>query len=271
MSAGQRLLQLHPADNVAIALEDGLAQGAAIGHKLALQSIAVGESIIKYGQPIGTATAAIQSGEHVHVHNMSAEVADRLVVSAASAGEAIVNSSKQTFGGFVRANGSAGTRNYVGIVSTVNCSATVVRQIVARFSAQDLQRFGNVDGLCPITHSTGCGMPASGAGIELLRRTLGGYIRHPNMGAVLVVGLGCEVNDISSLLQSLNIQESDTLRSMSIQDAGGTRAAIDKAAAIVEELLAIADNAARVAVPVSSISLALQCGGSDSFSGITAN
>jgi altronate hydrolase len=114
-------------------------------------------------------------------------------------------------------------------------------------------------------------MPGSGPGIDVLRRTLGGYIKHPNMAGVLVVGLGCEVNDIGNLLRSLGVAESDTLRTLAIQDAGGTRPAIDKAAGIVEELLAMANRAERSPVPVSAISLALQCGGSDSFSGVSAN
>ena len=265
------MLQLHPADNVAIALEDGLGEGVAIGHKLASRPIAAGEPIIKYGQPIGTAIVAIKSGAHVHVHNVSADVTGRSADSTAVAAAGLAESNEQTFSGFRRANGSVGTRNYVGIVSTVNCSATVVRQIISKFRPEVLQQYPNVDGLCPITHSSGCGMSGSGAGIDLLRRTLGGYIKHPNMGAVLVVGLGCEVNDISSLLHSLNVEESENLRTIAIRDVGGTRSAIDMAESIVEELLSVADCAERCPVPVSAISLALQCGGSDSFSGVSAN
>lgn len=271
MTSDFRFLQLHPADNVAIALEEGLAEGVPIGHKFALRLIAAGEPIIKYGQPIGVAKSAIKSNAHVHVHNISANVSGRRADSTVVAVAAPAESNEKTFSGFRRANGTVGTRNYVGIVSTVNCSATVVRQIVARFSPEVLRQFPNVDGLCPITHATGCGMSGTGAGIELLRRTLGGYINHPNIGAVLIVGLGCEVNDISSLLQSLDVDESDTLRTMAIQDVGGTHAAIDAAASIVGELLSIADRAGRGSAPVSAISLALQCGGSDSFSGISAN
>jgi len=270
MSSGDRILHLHPADNVAIALEDGLVEGVGTGHKLATQAIAAGESIIKYGQVIGVATVAIDSGAHVHVHNISAEVAERSSGSTTAA-RAPDDLKEQNFSGLRRLNGSVGTRNYVGIVSTVNCSATVVRQIAARFTAENLQRFPNVDGLCPITHSMGCGMAGSGPGMDQLRRTLGGYIKHPNMGAVLVIGLGCETNDIGGLLRSQGIEESDSLRTLAIQDAGGTRAAVDAAAAIVEELLAIANRAERGPAPLSAISLALQCGGSDSFSGITAN
>jgi altronate hydrolase len=266
-----RQLQLHPSDNVAIALEDGVAEGVGTGHKFALRPIKAGEAIIKYGQPIGTATVAIDSGSHVHVHNISAEIASKGSASVSPASEAPAATREQTFDGFRRANGMTGTRNYIGIVSTVNCSATVVRQIDARITPEILQRYPNVDGLCPVTHTTGCGMSGSGDGIDLLRRTLGGYIKHPNMSAVLVIGLGCETNDISGLLQSLDLEKSDVLRTMSIQDAGGTRAAIESGASIVEELLSIANQDERSPAPLADISLALQCGGSDSFSGVTAN
>jgi arabinonate dehydratase len=272
-----RTLQLHTRDNVAIALVD-IAAGEAsasenipAGHKFAVAPIAAGETIIKYGQPIGTATAAIAAGAHVHVHNVSAE----LVVAARPAGNAAARQDaapdEQAFQGYVRRDGAVGTRNYVGIISTVNCSATVIRQIAAQIGPGELQGFANVDGLCPITHATGCGMSSKGEGFRMLQRTLGGYIRHPNMGGVLIVGLGCEVNDIDGLLRHLQIEAGDTIRTMAIQDVGGTRAAIEQGAATVRELLMIADTARREPVPVSAIKLGLQCGGSDAFSGITAN
>jgi len=271
MSKERRHLQLHPADNVAIALQDGVAEGVAIGHKLSLRSINAGESIIKYGQPIGTATEAIDSGSHVHVHNISASVGEAQKGRVSPASKSVAGVNTRTFNGFRRANGSVGTRNYVGIISTVNCSATVVRQVAAGIFAAQLNAVPNVDGICPITHSTGCGMSGTGAGIDILRRTLGGYITHPNMGAVLVVGLGCESNDIDSLLADLGIEESETLRTVSIQGVGGTRAAIKSASAIVADLLSVANRSERSPVPLAELTLALQCGGSDSFSGVTAN
>ena len=271
MSIEDRLLRLHPDDNVAVALADGLADGAGIGHKLATQPIAAGEAIVKYGQPIGVATAPIETGSHVHTHNISAEISGSRSDAAVSSGRATIDSTELTFDGFLRADASVGTRNYVGIVSTVNCSATVVRQIASEIPRATLARFANVDGLCPITHSTGCGMSATGEGADLLRRTLGGYITHPNMGAVLVIGLGCETNDIRSLFSALGLEESDTLRALSIQEAGGTRAAVGKAKVIVEDLLRVANRAERVPVSAAHLTLGLQCGGSDSFSGITAN
>jgi len=266
-----RHLQLHPADNVAIALKDDIANGVGIGHKISLRPIAAGELIIKYGQPIGTATTAIDSGAHVHTHNISAGVDTARTDSNPPVNQRFTNVDERVFGGFRRSDGSVGTRNYVGIISTVNCSATVVRQIAAGIAPELLASFPNVDGICPITHSTGCGMSGSGIGIDILRRTLGGYITHSNMGAVLVVGLGCETNDISSLLGSLNIEESESLRTVSIQDAGGTRAAIESASAIIGELLSVANRSERESASVAEITLALQCGGSDAFSGVTAN
>ena len=271
MSPDGRKLQLHPEDNVAIALKDGVAQGASVGHKISLRPIAAGELIIKYGQTIGTATIAIESGTHVHTHNISADIDAERTDSSSTVSKHFTNLEERVFGGFRRADGSVGTRNYVGVISTVNCSATVVRQIAAAVTPEVLARFPNVDGICPITHSTGCGMSGSGIGIDILRRTLGGYITHPNMGAVLVVGLGCETNDISSLLGSLDIEVSESLRTMSIQDAGGTRAAIESASAIIEELLSVANRSERESASVAEITLALQCGGSDAFSGVTAN
>jgi len=271
MSADSRFLRLHPDDNVAVALEEGLGEGVDTGHKIATRPIAVGEPIIKYGHAIGTATAAIETGAHVHIHNISADASGSKSVSATASRQIPVDSIEWTFSGYRRADTLVGTRNYVGVVSTVNCSATVVRQIASGFSPDVLARFPNVDGLCPITHATGCGMSATGVGMDMLRRTLGGYIQHPNMAAVLVVGLGCETNDIQSLFRELDIEASDSLRTLSIQDSGGTRAAIDAATTIVGDLLVIANRAERVSVSTSHLSLALQCGGSDSFSGISAN
>ncbi len=271
MSIDHRVLRLHPDDNVVIALEEGLGDGVGVGHKLATRSIAAGGVVIKYGQPIGTATATIKGGAHVHTHNISADISGPRPVSTTSSSEAPIAVLDRTFSGFRRAGSAVGTRNYVGIISTVNCSATVVRHIVSGISSEYLARFPNVDGLCPITHATGCGMSATGVGADVLRRTLGGYITHPNMGAVLVVGLGCETNDIQSLFSALGIEGSETLRTLSIQEAGGTRAAIDTAKAIVEELLIAANRAKREQVSTSHLTLGLQCGGSDSFSGVTAN
>lgn len=276
-------LRLHASDNVAVALVD-IAAGATVageelsladdvpaGHKFALQRIAAGEVVRKFGQVIGVATETIEAGRHVHTFNLSAQAGLAPASADAPDREGKAMREPPWFDGYRRDGGGVGTRNYVGIVSTVNCSATVIRRIADQINKEGIGAYENVDGICPITHSSGCGMSARGSGMGVLRRTLGGYLRHPNFGAILVVGLGCEANDIAGLLNSAACEESDTLRTMSIQDVGGTRAAIEQGVAIVRELLAAANRARRERSPASAIRLGLQCGGSDSFSGITAN
>ena len=283
MAGDNSILRLHPRDNVAIAMRDLAANRSLhepeirvrndipLGHKLALNAIGSGESVIKFGQHIGVARTDIARGSHVHVHNVSMDASSAAGGAESPVADFAGGESGLTFDGFERDSGAVGTRNCIGIVSTVNCSATVVRRIADSVTAEELERFENVDGLCPITHTTGCGMSRDGDGMKILRRTLGGYLQHANMGGVLVVGLGCEANDIQSLLESLDLEESDSLRTLSIQDAGGTRAAIDAGGDIVRQLLAHADRATRQPLPVEHIKLALQCGGSDSFSGVSAN
>jgi altronate hydrolase len=180
-----------------------------------------------------------------------------------------------SFQGIVRAEGpNAGrvaTRNYVGILSTVNCSATVVRGIADHFRGAGLAGFPNVDGVVALTHGSGCGMDTRGEGMQLLRRTLGGYARHANFAGVLVVGLGCEANQISSLLGAEALQEGPLLRTFSIQDTGGTSKTIAHGIELVKEMLPHANAVTRQSVPASHITVGLQCGGSDGYSGITAN
>jgi altronate hydrolase len=175
------------------------------------------------------------------------------------------------FQGIVRADGRVATRNYLGILSTVNCSATVARGIADAFGHGALASFANVDGVVALTHGSGCGMDSNGESMQVLRRTLAGYARHPNFAGVLVVGLGCESNQISSLMGAENLQEGPLLRTYSIQDTGGTSKAIAKGIAMIREMLPHADSVTRRAVPASHIVVGLQCGGSDGYSGITAN
>lgn len=269
MTSAKDTLALHTRDNVAIAMQD--LDDIQAGHKVALRDLSTGEVVIKFGQAIGVATQDIVAGDHVHVHNLSADGVEAIASQVQVSPKASETESKTTFNGYRRADGRVGTRNYVGVVSTVNCSATVVRRIAESISSAELAAFENVDGLCPITHTTGCGMSSDGEGMRILRRTLGGYIQHANMGGVLVIGLGCEANDIRGLLDSLGLEESDHLRTLSIQESGGTRAAISAGAEIVRQLLAEADRSTRSICPVEKISLALQCGGSDAFSGVSAN
>ena len=277
------VLVLHPQDNVAVATRDVtagqrvgpdsllIADDIPTGHKFARSDVVKGAPIVKYGQAIGVTTSAIPAGRHVHTQNVNADIVSGLQAVPVSQAKPAATAGDRTFDGYQRADGRAGTRNFIGVVSTVNCSATVVRQIAAQFTPSVLENYKYVDGVFPIAHATGCGMSAKGPGIDLLRRTLGGYLSHPNMGGVLVIGLGCEVNDVTSLLDSANLIESQSLRTMSIQATGGTRAAIERGIKIVHELLAVADRERRQPLPVAKLSLGLQCGGSDSFSGISAN
>jgi altronate hydrolase len=275
-------LRLHAADNVAIATTD-LAPGTRLadvnvtltdaiptGHKFAIAPIANGAPVLKYGHFIGVATRDIAAGSHVHTHNLAFAKPDTEVPLPKPAWTD--GREERFFEGYRRADGRAATRNYVGVISTVNCSATVVRKITERFAGEGMKPWPHVDGVVPITHTSGCGMPSKGLGIEILQRTLGGFIAHPNFAGVLVVGLGCEVNDIDGLLESQGLEPSPRLRTLTIQESGGTLKTVEKAVGIVRELLLDeADTARRERISAAELVLGLQCGGSDAFSGITAN
>jgi altronate hydrolase len=281
MTLAPAILKLDPGDDVGVATRalragetlDGLvvAENIPPSHKVATRALAAGDLVRKYGQPIGKARTSIAPGEHVHVHNLASIQSSGVNTAVSFSRKSYPAPSPASFQGFRRADGTAGTRNYVGIVATVNCSATVVRKIVERFPEAVLNKFPYVDGLVPITHTSGCGMPSSGPGIETLQRTLGGFIRHPNFAAVLVVGLGCEVNEVEKLLRSQELEEGARIRTMTIQEAGGTARAIATAESIVRELLEQANESRRQELPAAELALGLQCGGSDSWSGITAN
>lgn len=274
------VLRAHGDDSVAVALRsldpgapaiDEVIARTAIpaGHKISLRSHAPGERIIKFGQPIGEASAPIAIGEHVHTHNLRASggtdrtgIGTRLVPPARHAAR---------FMGYVRKNGAVGTRNFVAVLTSVNCSATVARRIVAHFTPARLAAWPGVDGVSAFTHSSGCGMAKAGPGIDNLRRTLAGYAHHPNFAGVLLIGLGCEVNQIDALMAAEDATASAELRTLVIQDEGGTRAAIDAGIALVEALLTAAATAGRSEVGAEHLVLGLQCGASDAYSGLTAN
>lgn len=241
------------------------------GHKVALRSLRAGEPIHKYGQVIGAATTDIEAGEHVHVHNLAfvRSVPDPDAVRIPVTPRAQVGP-PATFEGFERADGRAGTRNYLGVVSTVNCSAAAVRRIGEAISALGiLDEYPTVDGVAVIAHGTGCGMQPGSEALELLQRTMVGYLGHPNMAGAIVVGLGCEDNQMSLLLEQV-----DTTRPfarLTIQEAGGSRAVVDAGVGLAREMLPELGRARRTTVPVSKLVLATNCGGSDGYSGITAN
>jgi altronate hydrolase len=277
-----RILAMHPDDNVALCLDpvaagDMLAGGliaaeaVAAGHKIALAPIAPGEAVRKYGQVIGLARAAIAPGHHVHIHNISADVGTLRSAAGAPPAPALPPR-RARFRGYRRASGKVGTRNYVGILTSVNCSANVARAIAAAFPDAMFHDGGAVDGVVALTHTTGCGMTPASEGTANLRRTLAGYCVHPNFAAVLVVGLGCEMMQIAGFADADEAaRQGVTLRTLTIQEEGGTRAAIEAGRAIVRDLIAEASTARREEVSAEHLILGLQCGGSDGWSGVTAN
>jgi altronate hydrolase len=274
-------LKLGAADDVVVALKpvtagqslNGLQLVASTdipaGHKLAIHPIAPGQPVRKFNQIIGFATQPIAVGELVHTHNLVTGDFERDYAIGTETHPIEPIRPPATFQGIVRPNGRIGTRNYVGILTTVNCSATVARRIAAHFTPEVLIAYPNVDGVVAITHGTGCGMAEHGEPADLLRRVFVGYSTHPNFAAVLLLGLGCETNQIEPLVALA--ENGSTMRTSIIQEEGGTAASIQKGIATVYELLEQANHAKRTTVPVSSLVLGLQCGGSDAYSGISAN
>ncbi|MCC6867421.1 MAG: altronate dehydratase [Burkholderiales bacterium] len=280
-------IRLHAADDVVIArqqlvggtqlLDEKVTVSGLVppGHKVAAHAIAKGSPVRRYNQIIGFASRDIAPGEHVHLHNLAMGAFDRDYAFGVDAKPTPFVTPPATFQGIVRRDGpNAGrvaTRNYIGILSTVNCSATVARGIADWFTPERLAQYPNVDGVVALTHGSGCGMDTHGEGMQLLRRTLGGYAKHPNFAGVLIVGLGCEANQISALLGAESLTESPLLRTFSIQDTGGTAKTIHRGVGMIEEMLPHANDVKREPVPASHITVGLQCGGSDGYSGITAN
>ena len=265
-------LILHPDDSVAILTEKDIAPA---GHKIARHPIAKGAAVLKYGQIIGYATDAIATGAHVHGHNLAFGAHSNRVrpgealLSARAAIEEQRRPAMQ-FTGYHRSSGQVGTRNFVALVATVNCSATAIRRAAEELSREGaLDGFANIDGIAAFAHGSGCGMADSGAGFQALTRVLAGHAGHPNVGAALFVGLGCEVMQIARMKQTLGAAA--RFHGLTIQDSGGTRATIDAVKARVRALLPEVNAVERAPAPASALKVALQCGGSDGFSGITAN
>lgn len=270
-------LTLDPADSVAIALRDlpegegldglTLREPVPLGHKIARQDLAAGDPVLKFGQVIGAALAPIRRGDWVHSHNLGF-VTGLARPASTSAPVALPVPERKTFLGYARPKGGAGTRNYIGIIASVNCSTTVCRAIADAANRRLLPRFQNIDGFVPIVHGSGCGSSTGGEGQQLLQRTIAGYCRQPNFGGVLLVGLGCEVNQITLYTTG---GATETRAAFDIQKAGGSRAAVTQALEILERIATAANAQFRVECPVSDLMLGLQCGGSDGFSGLTAN
>lgn len=279
------LILLNSKDNVALARKP-LARGHEVkthdltckspippGHKIAVSSIKKNEPVYKYGSLIGYAKENIQKGDHVHTHNLFMED----VSMKYEPGRFRVDTqytdpgSCPTFNGYVRTNGTIGTRNYLGVLSTVNCSASVSHFIADAANKALDGRFDNFDGVMAVSHGAGCCMTIGGEGLEILQRTLAGFARNPNFGGILVVGLGCEVNLVTSFMDETLLTESPLLRTLNIQDLGGTKKTIEKALEMIEEMMPKVSSAKRESVSAKHIVLGLECGGSDAYSGITAN
>ena len=275
---------LHPGDNVEIALGN-LAKGARLsqsevllsapvtrGHKIATRPIAAGDPVLRYGQIIGAATTDIAPGDHVHTHNIGMSEHRQDYDFAKEIAALPAASEAKFFMGYPRSDGRFGTRNYIGVLTSVNCSGSV-----ARFMAEQAEKTGwfaeleNVDGIVPIVHGSGCGMGRHDEGYDTLFRTLSGYAKHPNFGGILLVGLGCEAMQVEDLVGAEKLRHDGNFHYMTIQNSGGTRQTVERGVDILRDIALRANKVKRVRVPASELIVGLQCGGSDGYSGITAN
>ncbi len=290
MSHAEQALLLHPSDDVIVAKADldagvvvrassvevVLRQAVKVGHKIARRALSVGSPVRRYGQVIGFATTDIEPGDHVHLHNLGLMLGDQQYEVGVDVRpvDLYPPSHMRHFDGFRRPNGRVGTRNYVAVLSTVNCSASVSHFVRDRF--KDVKRdYPNIDGVIALTHKSGCGQVLGGEDHRALERVLAGYARHPNIAAYIVIGLGCEVNQAPALVEryKLSLLDRGDARPpiITIQEAGGVRKAVEAAVAAVAQLLPRANEARRTPQPLSELILATNCGGSDGSSGITAN
>ena len=279
------VIRLHPEDSVVIA-RASLMQGASIGdnlaarqripagHKVAVRPIKAGDPIRRYGQIIGFASADIGVGEHVHVQNCEMGDFAKDYAYGVDARQTEMIAPQATFQGIRRPDGRVATRNYIGILTSVNCSAHVAGVVADMFRRNPmtghdpLADYPNVDGVVALTHKTGCGMTQDEP-LRVLRRTLAGYARHPNFSHVIVLGLGCEVNQIGGLMEEQRL--AGRLRGMDIQTMGGSRKTVAAGVEFVKGILAEANQVKRETIAASALTVALQCGGSDGYSGVSAN
>jgi altronate hydrolase len=276
-------VRLDAADNVVTAtraLEAGVPVEQVVtralvptGHKIATSKIERGNPVRKYAQVIGYASEDIEPGDHVHTHNVAFRntASDYEFATDLRPVTPVAPEARDSFMGYRRANGAVGTRNYIAIVTSVNCSATAARMIAGHFTPEVLATYPNVDGVVAFVHGTGCGMAGDGDGFEALQRVMWGYARHPNHAGVLMVGLGCEMNQIDWLLDAYGLKQGPTFQVMNIQSVAGLRKTVEMGIEKINAMLPIANEATRTTCPASELSVALQCGGSDAWSGITAN
>lgn len=278
-------IQLDPADNVVVARTE-IAAGTQLpgmgistlgdvplGHKIASRFIASGQPILKYNTVIGYATHDLLPGTHLHSHNIAFDdvLKDYALGRDYVQTEVLPPERRATFMGYVRENGRVATRNMIGIFITVNCSATVAKKISQYFDQDRLTDYPNVDGVVAFVHEQGCGMEMTGEPMDLLRRTLSGYIRHPNIAGALVISLGCERNNLGKFFEEQGLETGKMLRTITMQEVGGTQAAVKLGIAAVREMLVTANKYERSVCSAEHICIGLQCGGSDGFSGLSAN
>ncbi len=299
--ASSPFIHLHTRDTVVVALKELPAgtrlqiggqeivtrQTIPAGHKLAIKRHSADESVWKFGWPIGLTGGVVEPGDHVHSHNLRCDHTIDLEAIATEIPPDPEPLTGYTFEGYERPSGQVGTRNYVAIISNVNCSASVARMIAQRFDSAALAQFPNVDGVVAFRHDGGCAMAYDGSRHRMLARVLGGVARHPNIGGFILVGLGCEQGTLGHLVQSQGLYQiqmpgmtahssngngsSTSIPMLSIQDEGGTRKTIERGCELVRQLLPHVNAARRTTVPASRLILGTNCGGSDGYSGITAN
>ena len=274
-------VRLDPADNVVTAVkpmqagapvEDVTTTGLiARGHKIATRAIPKGSVVTKYNQVIGYASEDIPAGGHVHTHNTEFRATDVEYEFGTDIRPVtmVPEAQRDTFMGYRRKDGRVGTRNYIAVISSVNCSATASRMIADAFGPEELAAYPNVDGVAAFVHGTGCGN--YGVGMDALQRVMWGYIRHPNVCGVLMVGLGCEGNQIEWLMEAYGIEKGPLFQWMNIQNVAGLGKTIDLGVEKIRGMLPIANEAVREPCPASELTVALQCGGSDAWSGVGAN
>ncbi|MCP5036549.1 MAG: altronate dehydratase [Rhodobacteraceae bacterium] len=277
-------IRLSDSDNVIVALQ-GFSSGDSVkgmsaplgtdipsGHKIAFSDIPSGANVIRYGQIIGSATADIRAGDHVHTHNCGMDEHVQDYAHSSSVTPLSPFAEPRTFQGYHRQGGRVGTRNYVGIITSVNCSGSVARFIAeAAEKSEWFAALENVDGIVPLTHSGGCGMGSDDEGYRTLFRTLSGYAQNPNFAGILLLGLGCEVMQVPDLVGQDRLRDDNMFKYMVIQSAGGTRKTVEQGVEAVRELALQANKCTRESAPLSELVIGMQCGGSDGLSGITAN
>jgi altronate hydrolase len=283
LPAADPAIRLHPIDNVVIAREK-LSAGAVLareqvslveaipaGHKIAIHAIAAGDGVVKGGHTIGRASRAIGAGERVDAHNVAAMSGPIEVAQAAARAPTNIANPGATFDGIVRADGRVATRNYIVVAITVNCAATTARKIAEHFTSERLGAYPNVDGVVALVHELGCGMEMTGEPMDLLRRTIAGTVRHPNTAAALICSLGCERNNVYKLMEAQKLESGPRLRTLVMQERGGTQKTVEEGIAAIEAMLPLANEARREKVSAAHLVIGMQSAGADAFSELSAN